>query len=241
MMRERTGSGGVEISVVVADCTALTGQLISLALRRDRHLLVTELSSHGVLESVPSLQPDVVLLSYHMEGNAGGGFEILKELRTVVPQSRVIMLLDTEDRSAIVNSFRTGARGVFCRNYPLKMLTRCVRRVHEGQFWVSGSQLEFVVQALASAPSTPVVDARGIKLLSPREQEVVHWMSEGLGNRAIAGKMQLSENTVKNYVFRIFEKLGVSNRVEVVRYAAAQHAARPKKPSDGGANSAAAD
>jgi DNA-binding NarL/FixJ family response regulator len=67
-----------------------------------------------------------------------------------------------------------------------------------------------------------VVDARGDELLSRREQEVVRWMADGLSNREIAREMRLSENTVKNYVYRIFNKLGVSNRVEVVMYAASQ-------------------
>jgi DNA-binding NarL/FixJ family response regulator len=82
--------------------------------------------------------------------------------------------------------------------------------------------MEFLLEALSNAPVTSVVDARGDELLSRREQEVVRWMADGLSNREIAKEMGLSENTVKNYVYRIFNKLGVSNRVEVVMYAASQ-------------------
>jgi DNA-binding CsgD family transcriptional regulator len=79
-----------------------------------------------------------------------------------------------------------------------------------------------LLQALAEAPATQLVDTRGTELLSKREQDVVRWLAEGHTNNQIAGELQISENTVKNYLFRIFDKLGVSSRVEVVLYAANQ-------------------
>jgi len=102
------------------------------------------------------------------------------------------------------------------------MLTRCVHRVHEGQLWINGAQLEFLLQTLAQAPATRIVDTRGTNLLSKREQDVVRWLAEGNTNREIALKLKISANTVKNYLFHIFNKLGVSSRVEVVIYAASQ-------------------
>ena len=72
---------------------------------------------------------------------------------------------------------------------------------------------------MAEAPATRLVDTRGTELLSKREQDVVRWLAEGHTNNEIAGELQISENTVKNYLFRIFDKLGVSCRVEVVLYA----------------------
>ena len=132
------------------------------------------------------------------------------------------MLLDCARRDLVLEAFRVGARGVFCRSDPLKMLPRCVRSVHGGQVWANAEQIGFVFDAFAEAPVTRLVSAEGEPLLSAREQQVVRFVAEGLGNREIATELNLSEHTVKNYMFHIFNKLGISSRVELVLYAANQ-------------------
>lgn len=111
---------------------------------------------------------------------------------------------------------------MFCRTDPLRMLSKCVRCVHSNQIWVNAPQLEFLLEALAQAPATNLVGADGQALLSKRERDVVRLLAEGFSNREIAKELGLSEHTVKNYLFRIFNKLGVSSRVEVVLYATSQ-------------------
>ena len=134
------------------------------------------------------------------------------------------MLLDSGECNLVVEAFRSGARGVFCRHDPLKMLSRCVHKVHEGQLWINATQLEFLLEALTEAPPARLVDTCGTALLSRREQDVVRWLVEGFSNREIGRELKISENTVKNYIFRIFDKLGVSSRVQVAIYAANQRA-----------------
>jgi len=120
----------------------------------------------------------------------------------------------------LIEGLRAGARGVFLRsNFNFVALRKCVRRVCQGQIWLGNAELEYVLAALSQARPLRVVNPDGSSLLSPREEEVVHLVAEGLGNREIAEQMNLSEHTVKNYVFHIFDKLGVSNRVELVLYA----------------------
>jgi two-component system, NarL family, nitrate/nitrite response regulator NarL len=210
------------ISVLVADSTPLTAHLIADALRRDRGLTVNDASGTSILTEVLRLQPDITILSENLEGSLGRGFAVLKQLRAAAPQTRTIMLLDGSERDSVVEAFRSGARGVFSRNDPLKMLGKCVRRVFEGQLWVSSPQFQFLLEALSDAPTTRLVDTKGANLLSRREEDVVRGLAEGLTNSEIAREMEISENTVKNYVFRIFNKLGVSSRVEVVIYASSQ-------------------
>jgi DNA-binding NarL/FixJ family response regulator len=217
-------AGSKTLRVLVADSTPLTGRLIADALRRDRKLSVTNAASDSVLDKASTLNPDVIILSETLGGTPGKGFEVLTELRAAVPRIRVVILLDSAQREMVVKAFCTGARGVFCRSDSLTMLTRCVHRVHEGQLWISGAQLEFLLEALAQAPATRLVDTVGRDLLSKREQDVVRWLVEGNINSEIARKLNLSENTVKNYLFHIFNKLGVSSRVEVIIYAASQRA-----------------
>jgi len=101
----------------------------------------------------------------------------------------------------------------------VKLLGKCLESVFEGQIWASSAEMQFVVDALVESPPIRVADSKGTPILTNQEQAVVHWMTEGLSNREIAGQLNLSEHTVKNYIFRIFDKLGVSKRVEVILYA----------------------
>jgi len=214
--------GTASVSVFVADSTPLTGYLIAEALRRDRSLAITSAEASSVILTATNLKPDVAIISEQLQGKPGKGFEVLRELRSVVPKTRTVILLDSAERDPVVEAIRSGARGVFSRSSPLKMLTRCVHRVHEGQFWVSALEVGYLLETLAQAPATRLVDSQGTMLLSGREQDVIRWLVAGLTNRAIARELKISPNTVKNYLFRIFNKLGVSSRVEVVLYAANQ-------------------
>ena len=192
-----TKEGSKTLRVLVADSTLLTGGLIADALRRDRKLSVTNATGNSVLSEASTLSPDVIILSETLGGTPGKGFEALTALRAAVPRARVVILLDSAQREMVVEAFCKGARGVFCRSDSLTMLTRCVHRVHEGQLWISGAQLEFLLEALAQAPATRIVDTKGKNLLSKREQDVVRWLAEGNTNREIARKLNISANTVK--------------------------------------------
>jgi DNA-binding NarL/FixJ family response regulator len=219
---DKIKAGRKALRVLVADSTLLTGDLIADALRRDRQLSVTSATGNTVLAEVSTLSPDVIILSETLGGIPGKGFEVLTALRAAVPRTPVVILLDSAQRQMVVEAFCRGARGLFCRSDSLTMLTRCVHRVHEGELWISGTQVEFLLETLAQAPVTQIVDTQGTNLLSKREQDVVRWLAEGNTNREIARKLNISANTVKNYLFHIFNKLGVSSRVEVVIYAASQ-------------------
>src|ERR1700686_1768593 len=217
--------GRQNVSVLVAEATRLTGRLGSDALRRDRSLTIIDATERPVLPLAIELKPDVAFIMCTFAGDSGGGFELLSRIRESVPATRVVMLLDSSDREPVVEAFRAGARGLFCRCDSLKMLSRCVHKVQEGELWVNSIQLEFMLETLAEAPATQLVDTRGISLLSSREQDVVRWLVEGFTNREIAQQLKISANTVKNYFFRFFNKLGVSSRTEVAIYAANQRAA----------------
>jgi DNA-binding NarL/FixJ family response regulator len=146
------------------------------------------------------------------------------------------MLLDRPDPELVVDAFRAGSRGVFARSESdINLLCKCIRRVVEGQVWADSAQLHYVLEAFSSGPSDREQPReRALSLLTAREETVVRLVAEGMGNREIAQQLNLSEHTVKNYLFRIFEKLGFSNRVELVLYAIAklnQPEAPPARPA----------
>ena len=220
------------LRVLVVDSTLLTGSLIADALRRDRKLSFTNATSKSALVEASTRDPDVLILSETLEGIPGKGFELLTELRAANPRTRVVILLDSALREMVVQAFCKGARGVFCRSDSLTMLTRCVHRVHGGQLWMSGLQLEYMLKALEASPTTRLVNAQGTVLLSKREEDVARCLDAGLTNREIARELKISQNTVKDYLFRIFNKLGVSSRIEVVLCAASRGGQRGSRQTD---------
>ena len=129
---------------------------------------------------------------------------------------KAIVLMDSSTRENVVEAFRAGARGVFCRNQPVKMLCRCISVVNEGQVWANSLELGFLLEALSAVPSLRPANNEALCLLSDRERAVVGCLAEGLSNREIAARLNISQHTVKNYMFRIFEKLGISSRLELL-------------------------
>ncbi len=95
-------------------------------------------------------------------------------------------------------------------------LVNCIERVSRGEIWASHNHSEFLLEALRSAPSCEGIGAAKIDLLSHREMQVAECAAQGQSNKQIADRLGLSEHTIKNYLFRVFEKLGVSNRFELL-------------------------
>ncbi|HEX8815746.1 MAG TPA: response regulator transcription factor [Terriglobales bacterium] len=209
------------IRVLAADNTRMASQLLASALERDGRFSVIEPASDGetIVTSVVKEKPTVTLVSAEINGDNRRGFQVVREILAAEPEARVVVLLDGSERNLVVEAFRAGARGVFCRSESVKSLAKCIFCVSQGQVWANSAQLRFLLEALGDALPMRTLDNRGAVLLSRREQEVVHCVAEGLSNREIAQRLSLTEHTVKNYLFRIFDKLGVSKRVEVVLFA----------------------
>ncbi len=209
------------IRVLAADSTRMNSQLLAAVLERDKRFQVLEpvSDSQAIAATVMKEKPAVVLISAELDGDPRKGFQTTRELVATLPQTRIVMLLDTSERYLVVEAFRAGVRGVFCRSESLKALAKCIHCVSTGQVWANSMELRYLLEALGEALPLRAIDVRGAALLSRREQEVVGCVAEGLSNREIAQRLSLTEHTIKNYLFRIFDKLGVSKRVEVVLFA----------------------
>ncbi len=208
------------LRVLAADSTSMSTQLLADALARDPQFQMIESpSSFGaILPVLRREKPHVAVVSAKLGEGGRGSFELIREIRAQVPDTRVVVLLDSSDRSAVVEAFRAGAQGVFCRTEPFRLLAKCIQCVNSGQIWANSGELQFVLEALAQ-PAFSNLRTHSGSLLTARELDVVRCVAEGLSNREIAQRLKLTEHTVKNYLFRIFDKLGVSSRVEVVLYA----------------------
>lgn len=201
----------------MADDTLVHTQLLGEALRREPQLdVITASSSQDVMLAFNRHSIDVAVISVNLDDQSLHGCVLLRQLRSVDPRIRTVMLLDSSKQEIILQAFRAGARGLFSRHESIETLAKCIRSVYEGQIWANSQQMSYAVEALAALPEVRVLDGNGLSLLSKRELEVVRCLAEGLTNREIAERLALSQHTVKNYLFRVFEKTGVSNRLELL-------------------------
>jgi len=197
----------------------MSTQLLVEALGRDPQFDMIESAPNGaaILQLLKRDKPQIAVVSASF-GDDHAGYDLVREIRSQSPATRVIVLLDASERASVIEAFRAGAQGVFCRTEPFRLLAKCIQCVHQGQVWASSGELQYVIDALAR-PMFAKLQRNGKPLLSARETDVVRCLAEGLTNREISHRLKLTEHTVKNYLFRIFDKLGVSSRVEVVLYA----------------------
>jgi DNA-binding NarL/FixJ family response regulator len=216
------------IRVLIGESSRMGSQLMADVLRRSRNprfdiVVPSGFTAADTLAEIESSSPDVAIISAGLRDGPFAGFSVLKAMRSQKVSTRAVLLVDESERELVVDAFRAGARGVFARVEPSSRLPRCIASVHQGQIWAGSRELEYVLEELAAVRPLHVTDARGRNLLSKREEELVALVADGMTNRQISEKLQLSGHTVKNYLFRIFEKLGVSTRVELVLYALSQN------------------
>jgi two-component system nitrate/nitrite response regulator NarL len=241
-MQATPNPGGQAIRVLVADDTRIHTQLLADALRRDPQLEVISppAQSRDLVAAVKLHRVNVVVLSSNLDEEPLRGFELLRELRASNPDMFAIMLLDSSKRETVLQAFRAGARGIFSRHDSVEVLSKCIRSVYEGQIWANSEQLSFAVEALAASPVVRAVDSNGLSLLSKRELDVVRSLAEGLTNREIAERLGLSQHTIKNYLFRVYDKLGVSSRLELLFMTLTQAGAKPAPTGPGAPDQSAA-
>lgn len=206
------------VSIVVADSTRIHTQLLADALRNDRSLQVVAAASNSseLMGAITRVPIDVVVISHDLDNQRGHGTAVLREMRVLRPQIKGVILLDSSQPAEVLECFRAGARGIFSKEERIESLCKCIRSVHEGQIWARSVDLEHALDALASTPLVRSTNHKGLELLSERERQVIQHVAGGMSNREIAVALELSPHTVKNYLFRIFDKLGVSSRTELL-------------------------
>ena len=214
------------ISVVLGDSDFMSCELLSAALKRFKvfEILKCFVSSSDGLQSIQHFSPDIILINSNLSDGPLSGFKVLQQLNSAKIRGRVVMIMDEQtERELAVDAFRSGVSGIFNKSSSYQNLKRCLTAVHEGQIWASNMDLQRILETLQRTHPLQCVNHRGELLLSKREQEIVPLVAEGLTNREISDRLGLSEHTVKNHLFRIYEKIGISSRVELILYATTRH------------------
>jgi DNA-binding NarL/FixJ family response regulator len=220
-MSSSSAAASSSVTVLIADSNRMQAQLLTSALRRRSEFRISTcpVDMSSILQAVASAPAKVVVLSLNHSLSIANQMAAMRRVHLFHPALAKVLLVESYDRELVVSAFRSGARGIFCiSDTHFRLLCRCIQRVADGQIWANTEQMSFLLDLISDVPSLRVLNSSGHQLLTPREEQVVALVAEGLSNRNTAKELNLSEHTIKKHLFRIFDKLGISSRVELVLY-----------------------
>lgn len=224
-LRATPSAGLQKIRIVIADPIVVTSELLKQALSSQPDCEISGCSRN--LEELEAMMatspPHIVLIKASTSRGAFDPIAILETVHALSPATRSIVLSSDLSKQDVIAYFHAQARGILPADMTdFATMCRCIHAVFEGQIWASSEQLDYLIESLSAAKPAPVVSDREGKILSAREREVLSLLAEGKSNRSMAATLKLSEHTIKNHLFHIFYKLGVSSRTEAVLYAVKQ-------------------
>ena len=205
------------IRILVADDHPIFRDGLRKLLTSDDNLTIVGEASNGneCVQLLTKLKPDILLLDLRMPDKDGLG--VLEEVNFDTLPTKAIVLTATEDDRDVIRAMRLGARGVVLKQSATDLLVKSIHKVYGGEIWLDQRMTAEVMKAFSkSAEAGP---RREKPLLSDREKEIVQLVAQGFRNKEIGEKLFISEQTVKNHVHNIFDKLGVSDRLELALYA----------------------
>lgn len=205
------------IRILVADDHAIFRDGLRKLLEASDDTQIIGEAANGVecAKMLAKLKPDILLLDLRMPEK--DGLAVLEELNFDSLTTRVIVLTAAEDDRDVVRAMRLGARGVVLKQSASDLLLKSIHKVYDGEIWLDNRMTAEVIDAFKK--SAEAGQRREKPLLSDREKEIVQLVAQGFRNREIGEKLFISEQTVKNHLHNIFDKLGVSDRLELALYA----------------------
>ena len=204
--------------VLIVDRDSMSSHLLADAVMRDIRCDATAIEANQVMFTLSSRKVDLAIIGEDISAKPGSGFELAHSVSCAYPNTSIVILLNVANQQSVVNAFRSGANGVFSRQQAMTDFKDCIEHVRRGCIWAGKKESNLLLAALKQLPAPNVVTADDATALTTREMQVVQYAAKGKTNRTIANELGLSEHTVKNYLFRAFEKLGVSSRVELLFY-----------------------
>ncbi|ACZ84411.1 MULTISPECIES: response regulator [Streptosporangium] len=217
----RPARSGDPIRVLIVDDHALIRRSLEMALSAETDIEVVGEASDGqeAVELADRLTPDVMLMDVRMPRRSG--IEAARAIKASVPSTRIIMLTVSDEEEDLFEAIKAGATGYLLKNVQLDEVPEAVRGVHEGQSLINPAMAaklitEFANMSRKEAERPPQLP---VPRLTDREMEVLRLVAKGMNNREIAKQLFISENTVKNHVRNILDKLQLHSRMEAVVYA----------------------
>jgi DNA-binding NarL/FixJ family response regulator len=213
-----------DIRVVLADDHPIVRDGLKKLLGLEDDIKVVGEASDGreLLDVVQRENPDVVVLDLRMPNM--DGLATLQRLQGIEPKPKVIVLTASEDKNEFVQAMKLGCSGIVLKQTAPELIVKSIRKVSAGEIWLDSHTTAAVMRQFSSGPevlggTAPAPRGRERSPLSQREREIVTLVAQGYKNREMAEKMFISEQTVKNHLHNIFDKLGVSDRLELALYA----------------------
>lgn len=194
-----------------------------LAFESDVEVVGEAGDGRAVIDLVQKTDPDVLLLDLRMPNM--DGLQALQSIQQTNRRTRVIILTASEDKNEFVQAMKFGCSGIVLKQTAPDLIVKSIRKVHQGEIWLDSHTTAAVMRQFASPTPEAAPQAnnntkqRERSPLSTREREIVALVAQGYKNKEMAEKMFISEQTVKNHLHNIFDKLGVSDRLELALYA----------------------
>jgi two-component system, NarL family, nitrate/nitrite response regulator NarL len=208
----------VEFRAAVVGKDAMSSGLLADALTRDLKCQARGTRPSDLLQALGTGNFDLVIISADISSRPAAGFELVSAVSCAYPKIPIVIMIDEVTKEATINALRSGARGVFNGQMSMSQFVDCVEHVRGGSIWAGPEETVFLLEAFRNVPALGAHKGGDSLNLSTRELQVVQAAASGKKNKAIASELRLSEHTVRNYLFRAFEKLGVSSRVELLFY-----------------------
>ncbi len=204
------------IRIILADSQAIyrVGIRKIFALEDDFRVVAQADSLENLQSAIERHPADVVLLE---GGLLTGTVNAIPELLRLAPDVKLIVQALASDESQTVELYRRGVRGIISRSISPDLLVRCVRRIATGETWIDNQAVNWVIDAYR-AQAAALVSPRTQPRLSPKETAIITCITQGKRNKEIAFQLGTTEQVIKNYLRKIYDKLGVSDRLELALY-----------------------
>ncbi|MDR3762983.1 MAG: response regulator transcription factor [Acidobacteriota bacterium] len=204
------------IRVIVADSEPIfrVGVRKIVAVEDDIRIVAQVETEAAVFSAVGRFNADIMLYEGSLSDNA---FDAISRILSITPELKIVLVTANVTEEETVEMMRRGAWGIITRSIAPDLLIRCIRKVHEGETWLDKRGVNWVIDAYRAQAAQLTSPRQKVKL-SPKELQIISGVTQGLRNKDIAQEVGTTEQVVKNYLRKVYDKLGVSDRLELALY-----------------------